>query len=69
MAKSFLWLIIVWSVICASGLGIYLYQFFDPIIPSPGRNTGDLALPVTFWVIAWLLPSLIMALAGRKRGD
>ncbi len=67
MAKPYLWLIIVWSLVCASGLAIYLYQFFNPIIPVPGQQVGDLAAPLAYWAIVWTVPVVILALQGRRR--
>lgn len=68
MPKSFLYIIIVWSVACASGLGVFLFQVFGPSIAiEPAYSTAAVAVTVAFWVIAWALPVAILAIRGRRQ--
>ena len=68
MPKPFLYIIIVWSVVCASGLGIFLFQVFGPsIVIEPTDSSATVAVTVGFWMIAWALPVTILMVRGRRQ--
>lgn len=68
MPKIYLYLILVWSVVCASGLGIFLFQNFGPrISDEPDYGGGALAVTIFFWLIVWAAPSIILAVRGRRQ--
>lgn len=68
MPKLFLYIIIVWSIICASGLGIFLFQVFGPsIYAEPVYDAAEVAVTAVFWVIAWAIPVAILAMRGRRQ--
>ncbi|MHB9112243.1 MAG: hypothetical protein ACYC4D_06410 [Thermoleophilia bacterium] len=68
MPKPFLYIIIVWSVVCASGLGVFLFQVFGPAIAiEPTYSIAAVAVTVAFWVIVWALPVAIMVIRGRRQ--
>ncbi|MHB8792732.1 MAG: hypothetical protein ACYC6O_05285 [Thermoleophilia bacterium] len=68
MPKSFLYIIIVWSVVCASGLGVFLFQVYGPSIAiEPTYSTAAVAVTVAFWVIGWALPAAVLVIRGRKQ--
>ncbi len=67
MAKPFFWLIIVWSVICASGLAIYLLQAYRPVIPGDTGDFFDISTAAGFWLFVWVVPTAILAIAGRRK--
>ena len=70
MPKIYLYLIIVWSLACASGLGIFLFQVFGPKITNePAYSGAALAITVGFWVVAWAVPSAIITHRGRSAGQ
>ncbi len=65
--KNYFYLIIVWSIVCASGLGIFLFQALGPALPDEPAYTGTaLAITVIFWIIVWALPSAILFFRGRR---
>jgi hypothetical protein len=66
MPKPYFWLIIVWTIVCASGLAVFLFQIYRPILPVSDASSG-VGVAVGFWVLAWLAPTLIIAIAGRRR--
>lgn len=68
--KLFRYLIIVWSVVCLSGLGIFLFEKYGP--GSEVNMTAYLESPlltVAFWFIVWMIPSAVMMLAARRQRD
>lgn len=68
MPKTYLYLIIVWTLVCVSGLGIFLFQTFGPRIPVEPDYTGAaLAAAVFFWVIAWAIPVGVLFFRGRRQ--
>ncbi|MBI5869711.1 MAG: hypothetical protein HZB44_01955 [Actinobacteria bacterium] len=68
MPKPFLYIIIVWSIVCASGLGVFLFQVFGPsIVIEPTYSTAAVVVTVVFWVIAWALPVAILVIRGRRQ--
>lgn len=67
MQKPYLYIIIVWSIVCVSGLGVFLFQVFGPsIFIEPVYSTAAVAVTVVFWVIAWAMPVAILAIRGRR---
>jgi hypothetical protein len=68
--KLFNYLIIVWLVICASGLGVFLFEMFGPgsDVNSPS-NLQHPAITVGFWLFLWLVPTIIMEIARRRQED
>lgn len=67
MARPFFWLIVVWSIICASGLAVYLLQAYMPIIPETAEGQPSMGVSVAFWIIAWIVPTLMLAYSGRRK--
>ncbi|MHB8858498.1 MAG: hypothetical protein ACYC6Z_03300 [Thermoleophilia bacterium] len=68
MPRTYLYLILVWSLVCASGLGIFLFQTFGPRIDVEADYTGlGLAVAVAFWVLAWALPVSVLFVRGRRQ--
>lgn len=68
MPKVFLYTIIVWSIVCASGLGVFLFQAYGPpIFIGPAYSTAAVAVTAVFWVIAWAMPVGILAILGRRQ--
>lgn len=67
MAKHIFWLIIIWSVICASGLAIYLFQVFKPIMPGTSVDSFDIGSAIGFWILVWALPVGLLAYIGRRK--
>jgi hypothetical protein len=69
MSKSHFYLVLVWSLICASGLGIFLFQTFGPRIDIGGGDDGALnpAVAVGFWVFIWAAPVLVLTIVSRRR--
>lgn len=67
MAKPFFWLIIIWSIICASGLGIYLLQVYKPIIPGTSGDFFDISSAIGFWIFVWIVPAGLLAFIGRRK--
>ncbi|MHB0866349.1 MAG: hypothetical protein ACYC29_01765 [Thermoleophilia bacterium] len=70
MPKFFKNLILVWTVVCASGLGIFLFQIYGPALePQTTYEGTGVAMSVGFFVFLWLVPVGIMTVAGRRRKD
>ncbi|MBE0428558.1 MAG: hypothetical protein IBX61_01645 [Thermoleophilia bacterium] len=70
MSKSHQNLIIVWSVVCASGLGIFLFQIFTPAVPpQTGYDSGKLALAIGFFFLLWSVPAGLIWAAGRRQKE
>jgi len=69
MAKPFLWLILVWTVVCASGLAVFLLQSHTPILPLPADDYSGSSTAIVFWIIAWAVPSVILVIAGRRQKE
>jgi len=68
MPRTYLYLILVWSLVCASGLGIFLFQNFGPRIDNePGYTGAALAVTVVFWLVAWAVPVIFAAVRGRRQ--
>lgn len=68
--KLFSYLIIVWSVICVSGLGVFLFEMYGPgsDVNAPA-NLEHPAITVGFWVFVWIVPVVIMIVARRRQQD
>lgn len=63
-----MYIIIVWSIVCASGLGVFLFQAFGPsIYVEPSYSTAEITVTGVFWVIAWAIPVTILAIRGRRQ--
>lgn len=70
MPKIFQTLIIVWTLVCLSGLGIFLFQIFGPsIVPQTGYDNRSLTLAIIFFGFLWLIPVAIIVVAGRRHGS
>ncbi len=70
MRKPYLYLIVVWSIICASGLAIFLFQIFGPSIDIAGDSSDTALSPlvaVGFWIFLWAVPVLIITLMSRRQ--
>ncbi|MCL6106637.1 MAG: hypothetical protein M1309_04735 [Actinobacteria bacterium] len=64
--KNRIQLIIVWSVICLSGAGVFLFEAVGPGSDGSGA-IFPLAITIGFWVLLWLAPVGFLALFGRQR--
>ena len=70
MPKIYQYIIIVWSVACASGLGIFLFQVYGPRITNePQYSAADVAVTALFWLIVWAAPVVFLAIRGRGRKE
>ncbi len=70
MPNIYRYLIIVWSLACVSGLGIFLFQVFGPRITNEPAYSGfALAVTIGFWVVAWAGPTTILAVRGRREKE
>ena len=58
-------MIIVWSVVCLSGLAAFLFEMLGPGIGDSPVDSRDIAVSLGFWVLAWLVPVLILLFWGR----
>ncbi len=58
-------MIVVWSVVCAAGLAIFLFQILGPGFQDEGAGPPDVAVTVGFWVLVWFAPVLWLFLKGR----
>ncbi|MHB9054114.1 MAG: hypothetical protein ACYC5F_09075 [Thermoleophilia bacterium] len=68
MPRTYLYLILVWSLVCLSGLGIFLFQTFGPRIDVEAGYTGlGLAVAIGFWVVAWAIPVSVLYIRGRRQ--
>jgi len=68
MKKPFLYLILVWSLISASGLAAFLFEIYGPAsIPAASDESINPAVAVVFWGIMWLIPVVVLTIAGRRR--
>jgi len=68
LPKPYLYIIIVWTIVCASGLGVFLFQVFGPsIFIEPAYSNAAVAATIVFWVIAWALPVAVLAMLGRRQ--
>lgn len=68
MPKPFLYLIIVWSLVCVSGLGIFLFQLMGPsITPQTGYDSRGLALALVFFALLWAAPVAVVSIKGRRQ--
>lgn len=68
--KLFKYLILVWAVVCLSGLGVFLFELYGP--GSEVNSTEYLESPLTtlgFWLVMWLVPTVILLIAARRQGD
>jgi len=68
MPKLYRYLVIVWSVVCASGLAIFLFQVYGPRITNePQYSVADVAASALILFIAWAVPVAILAIRGRRQ--
>ncbi len=68
--KFFQYLIIVWTVVCASGLGIFLFQIFGPQIePQTAYDGTGVLTAVGFFIFLWVVPVGTMTFVGRRRKE
>lgn len=68
--KSFQYLILVWTVVCISGLGIFLFEILGPqITPQTGYQGTGLLTTIGFFVFLWVAPVGTLAIIGRRRGE
>lgn len=68
--RFFQYLILVWSVICVSGLGIFLFQIFGPqITPQTAYEGTGLLTAVGFFIFLWAVPVGTLAAIGRRQKE
>ncbi|MEW6020098.1 MAG: hypothetical protein AB1760_18730, partial [Pseudomonadota bacterium] len=68
MPKAHQILIIVWSLACVSGLGIFLFQIYGPAItPQTGYDGRGLTFAVSFFVFLWAVPVGVVYTLGRRQ--
>ena len=70
MHKAYVYLIIVWSLVCASGLAVFLFQVYGPSADIAGDTGGPVmssAIAVGFWVLLWAVPVVILTFVRRRR--
>ena len=68
MPKVFLYLIIVWTLICVSGLGVFLFEMYGP--GSDVNSPNQLESPVFtagFWVFLWIVPVIVLIVLSRRQ--
>ncbi|MHB0914720.1 MAG: hypothetical protein ACYC5A_05160 [Thermoleophilia bacterium] len=68
--KLFTYLIIVWAVVCFSGLGVFLFELYGPgsDLNSPANQQNPMVTAV-FWLIMWLAPTVVMVIAARRQDN
>jgi len=69
--KTLLQLVIAWSVVCASGLGVFLFEIFGPRF-SIGADEQPYASPllaIGFWIFLWAVPIAAIAIISRQWGE
>ncbi len=59
-------LALVWTVVCISGLSIFLFQFYHPALPGYGGTSG-VGITIVFWFLAWAVPMAAILFAGRRK--
>lgn len=61
------YLIIVWSVVCLSGLAIFMFETYGPgsDVNSPAYLESPL-VTIGFWLAVWIMPTIILVLAARR---
>lgn len=70
MPKFFKHLILVWTVVCVSGLSIFLFQVFGPGIETQTAYEGSsLVTSVVFFIFLWIVPVGVLVAAGRRQKD
>ncbi len=71
MPKLYLYLIIVWSVICASGLGVFLLEVFGPSLSVDGSDSAAInpAVGIAFWLFLWVAPVTVITIVSRRHGQ
>ena len=70
LQAAFRYLIVIWSLVCASGLIVFLFQALGPsIYPQTGYDTGKIAMAAGFFLFLWLAPVAILLLAGSRGND
>ena len=68
MPKSFLYLILVWTIVILSGLGIFLFQMFGPRIDvEPDLTGAALVSAIAFFIVAWAIPVGVLVAVGRRQ--
>jgi hypothetical protein len=61
-------LILIWSLACVSGLGIFLFQIFGPsLVPQTGYDGRGITLAIAFFAFLWIVPVGVIAAVGRRQ--
>lgn len=67
--KLFTYLIVVWTIVCFSGLGIFLFELYGPgsDLNAPAAYPQSPLITAGFWLMMWLLPTIVMVIAARRQ--
>lgn len=66
MPKPYRLLIVIWTLVCASGLAVFLFQVFYPVIPIAAEEKSVPFEALAYWFIIWIVPVIILVAAGRR---
>lgn len=69
MQRAYIYLIIVWTVVCVSGLGVFLFEQYGPGSEAGMTQTLDSPLVTAgFWLFVWSVPATVLLFIGRRGG-
>jgi len=68
--KFFQYLIIVWTVVCLSGLGIFLFELYGPqLTPQTAYQGTGVLTTLGFFLFLWGVPVGTLATIGRRQKE
>ena len=59
-------LIIVWSVVCLSGLSAFLFEMLGPGTSDSAVDSAAIAVTLVFWAVVWFVPVAVLFFIGRR---
>ena len=59
-------MIIVWSVVCLSGLVAFLFEMLGPGTGDSSVDGAAIAVTLVFWAMVWFVPVAVLFFIGRR---
>lgn len=68
--KLIRYLILVWTIVCFSGMAVFLFEMYGP--GSEVNSNAYLESPLTtigFLMVMWLVPTVVLLIVALRQGS